>query len=111
MFMVPPQEDSRRSDDRRPADWARTHVGLRTIGVMKSPRDGTSSDASRRNSIKPAVRFVARRYWRALSVMTGSAFLGGMTEAVFLVLVTRAAFAITDGKDEIGVVAGWFVSV
>jgi ABC-type multidrug transport system fused ATPase/permease subunit len=42
--------------------------------------------------------------------MTASAFLGGMAEALFLVLVTRTAFAITDGDEEVGVVAGWFVS-
>jgi ABC-type multidrug transport system fused ATPase/permease subunit len=37
--------------------------------------------------------------------------LGGLLEAVFLVSITRAAFAITDGKDEFGLVAGWEVSV
>lgn len=34
-----------------------------------------------------------------------------MTEALFLITVTRAAFAITDGADRVGVVAGWFLPV
>ena len=39
------------------------------------------------------------------------AFLGGFAEAIFLVAVTRAAFAITDGKEKVGIVGGWFLSV
>jgi ATP-binding cassette subfamily B protein len=78
---------------------------------MMTARTADTSTAGPRNSIRPAVRFVATRYWRALSAMTGSAFLGGMAEALFLVLVTRAAFAITDGNDDVGVVSGWYISV
>ena len=50
---------------------------------------------SNRESIRPAVRFVAKPYRRALAAMTTIAFLGGTAEALFLVLVTRTAFAIT----------------
>jgi ABC-type multidrug transport system fused ATPase/permease subunit len=37
--------------------------------------------------------------------------MGGMLEALFLVVVTRAAFAITDGDDSVGVVAGRTVPI
>jgi ABC-type multidrug transport system fused ATPase/permease subunit len=36
---------------------------------------------------------------------------GGFVEALFLVIITRSAFAITDGRDRFGVVAGIDVSV
>jgi len=42
--------------------------------------------------------------------MTGLAFLGGMAEALFLVLVTRTAFAIAEGDDQVGVISGWYIS-
>ncbi len=37
--------------------------------------------------------------------------LGGLAEALFLVSITRAAFAITDGNDDFGLVAGREVTV
>jgi ABC-type multidrug transport system fused ATPase/permease subunit len=43
--------------------------------------------------------------------MASAAFLGGLAEALFLITVTRAAFAITGGKDRVGVVSNWFLSV
>ncbi len=43
--------------------------------------------------------------------MAATAFIGGLAEAVFLVAATRAAFAITDGKDEVGIIADQFFSV
>lgn len=43
--------------------------------------------------------------------MAGTAFLGGTAEALFLVTVTRAALAITEGNDKVGIVAGWYLSV
>jgi ABC-type multidrug transport system fused ATPase/permease subunit len=76
-----------------------------------SARTANASKRRQPNSIKPAVRFVAGRYWRALTTMTCSAFLGGMAEALFLVLVTRAAFAITDSGGEIDVVFEWSISI
>ena len=62
-------------------------------------------------AVRSAVRFAAQAYRRALAVLTVTAFLGGLAEALFLVTVTRAAFAITDGKDRVGVVSGWFLPV
>ena len=58
-----------------------------------------------------AVRFVVRGYERSVAVVAGAAFLGGLAEALFLVIVTRAAFAITNGHHEIGMVSGWSLSV
>lgn len=51
--------------------------------------------------------FVVRGRRRALAAMAMTAFVGGLVEAVFLVMVTRAAFAITDGDDTVGIVSGW----
>lgn len=58
-----------------------------------------------------AVRLILRGRYRALGLLATTSFIGGISEALFLVLVTRAAFAITDGRDRIGVVAAWYVSI
>jgi ABC-type multidrug transport system fused ATPase/permease subunit len=47
----------------------------------------------------------------AVGALAATSVLGGLVEALFLVSITRAAFAITDGDDEFGLVAGWEVSV
>lgn len=60
---------------------------------------------------RSAVSFVADGYHRAIALMAVTAFLGGVAEALFLITVTRSAFAITAGNDEVGIIAGWFLSV
>lgn len=60
---------------------------------------------------RSAISFAIDGHRRDLARMAGTAFLGGIAEAVFLVTVTRAAFAITDGESEVGIVGGWFLSV
>ncbi len=40
-----------------------------------------------------------------------TSFVGGVIEALFLVVVTRTAFAITDGADQVGLVAGRVASI
>jgi ABC-type multidrug transport system fused ATPase/permease subunit len=60
---------------------------------------------------KQAINWVTRGHRRGLVKMSLTAFLGGIAEALFLITVTRAAFAITNGRDEVGIVAGWFLSV
>ncbi len=40
-----------------------------------------------------------------------TSFVGGLLEALFLVVVTRSAFAITDGADAVGLVAGRMASI
>ena len=73
--------------------------------------------ASKNNSTpKPGsllvpLRFVLKGYHRALALVAAAALAGGLAEAVFLVTITRAALAITDGAERVGIVAGWFVSI
>ena len=57
------------------------------------------------------LRFVLKGYHRALALVAAAALAGGLAEAVFLVTITRAALAITDGAERVGIVAGWFVSI
>ena len=59
----------------------------------------------------PSVKFVVASNRRALAFMTATAFAGGVAEALFLITATRAAFAITDGDEEVGIVAGWFLPI
>jgi ABC-type multidrug transport system fused ATPase/permease subunit len=55
--------------------------------------------------------FVIRgRTWALASVAT-TAFAGGIAEALFLITVTRAAFAITDGRDSVGIISAKYLSV
>jgi ATP-binding cassette subfamily B protein len=58
-----------------------------------------------------ALRFVARGYGRRIAAIAATSFLGGLAEALFLITITRGAFAITDGADRVGVLAGWSLSV
>jgi ABC-type multidrug transport system fused ATPase/permease subunit len=55
--------------------------------------------------------FVVRGHGRAVAKIAATAFLGGVAEALFLVTVTRAAFAITDRNDRISVMSSWQLSV
>lgn len=63
------------------------------------------------DGVRPAARFVVLGHRRALAQLAATAFLGGVAEALFLITVTRAAFAITDGADRVGIVAGWYLTV
>jgi len=58
-----------------------------------------------------AVRFVTRGRRRALAIIGGVSFLGGMTEALFLVVATRTAFAITGKNERVGIAAGRYCTV
>lgn len=80
--------------------------------VQASPRlVGVDAVRPPAPGVRPAVRFVVTGYRRALASTTLTAFVGGVAEALVLIAATRAAFAITDGADRVGIVAGWFVSV
>lgn len=75
-----------------------------------------SGDASKSSQIGDIdhlspVGFVTRGRRGAIAAIAVTAFLGGMAEALFLVVVTRTAFAITDGADRVGVVGGRYLSV
>jgi ATP-binding cassette, subfamily B, bacterial len=75
------------------------------------PRSGTCSAPARRQTLRRAVTFVVRGYGRAILGIAATAFIGGLVEALFLITVTRAAFAISKGEDRIGVMSGWNLSV
>jgi ABC-type multidrug transport system fused ATPase/permease subunit len=63
-----------------------------------------SADSAFDDAITPWPLLSTRR--SAVTGLAVTAVLGGLTEALFLVVVTRAAFAITDGDDTFGLVAG-----
>ncbi len=44
--------------------------------------------------------------WRAIGSLSLFSVLGGLVEALFLVVVTRTGFAVTDGADQVDIVAG-----
>jgi ATP-binding cassette, subfamily B, bacterial len=64
-----------------------------------------------RMNLKSAADFVLHGYKRAIAGMAGVALAGGLAEAAFLILVTRAAFAITDGDSRIPVAGAWSLSI
>ena len=57
------------------------------------------------------VAFVLEGHRLAIARVALTSFVGGLTEALFLITVTRAAFAITAGKSEIGIIADRFLSI
>ncbi|CAB4862139.1 unannotated protein [freshwater metagenome] len=57
------------------------------------------------------LQFVVHGRRPALVGLAFTAFAGGIAEALFLVTVTRAAFAITDRKGRVGIVADRYLSV
>ena len=63
------------------------------------------------SGMRKGLRFVAAPYWRVLALMASVSFLGGTFEALFLVLVTRTAFAVTDGAEQVGILAGWSIGI
>ena len=75
------------------------------------PRSTAKSAPIRRESARSALRFALSGYGRSVTLIAVSAFVGGLVEALFLILVTRAAFAITNGDDGLSVVSGWRLSV
>jgi ABC-type multidrug transport system fused ATPase/permease subunit len=57
------------------------------------------------------VRLVISGYERAIAAIAITGFIGGLCEAVFLVAITRTAFAIKDGQERVGVLYGWSLSI
>lgn len=74
------------------------------MGIRRRP-DGEAGESKR-----SSLRYVVEGSRRRLAMLASTSFVGGLLEALFLVLVTRAAFAITEGNDRIGVVAGWYLT-
>jgi ATP-binding cassette, subfamily B, bacterial len=71
----------------------------------------TAKTAPVRREGRLAVRFALTGYGRSVAAIAASAFIGGLVEALFLIMVTRAAFAITNGEDGVSVVSGRVLSV
>jgi ATP-binding cassette subfamily B protein len=69
-----------------------------------------SRGAAARSQESP-IGFVVKGRRVALTRLAFTAFGGGLAEALFLVTVTRAAFAITDQKHKVGIVADWYLSI
>jgi ATP-binding cassette, subfamily B, bacterial len=57
------------------------------------------------------VRTLVRPHARRVTVLSLSSFAGGAVEAAFLVVVTRTALAIADGRDTAGLLAGRSLSI
>jgi ATP-binding cassette subfamily B protein len=62
-------------------------------------------------STERTLRTLLRRYRIRLGALSVAAFAGGTMEALFLVLLTRAALAISEGQDEFGAFAGISLTV
>jgi len=60
---------------------------------------------------RDTIRFVVAGHRRGLALLTATAFVGGLTEALFLVAVTKTAFAITQGDDRVGTIGSWDLSI
>src|SRR5437588_159416 len=74
-------------------------------------RSGGASKQTRPEGAKRAVAFVMQGYGRAIVGIAATAFVGGLVEALFLITVTRAAFAISKAESRIEFVAGRNLSV
>ncbi len=47
----------------------------------------------------------------SIAALAVTSLAGGVAEALFLVVITRAAFAITGGKEQVGILAGRYLSI
>jgi ATP-binding cassette subfamily B protein len=74
-------------------------------------RSEKASAPAMKTSVRRAAAFVLQGYGRAIAAITAIAFIGGVAEALFLVTITRAAFAIKDGQDGVTLASRWFVSL
>ncbi|MGH9896128.1 MAG: hypothetical protein ACREA0_29885, partial [bacterium] len=74
-------------------------------------RPAERSASKRTQSARHLVQFVTRGHERAIATIAVTAFLGGLCEALFLVTMTRTAFAIKDGQDGVGIVSGSSLSI
>src|SRR5436853_346907 len=68
-------------------------------------RSARPSALASRGTAKRTVAFVMRGYGPAIAGIATTAFVGGLVEALFLIIVTRAAFAISKTQSEVGIVA------
>lgn len=60
---------------------------------------------------RTSVKMVMKGHRRAMVGIAMTSFAGGLCEAVFLVVITRSAFAITAGRTRVGILGGHFLTV
>jgi ATP-binding cassette subfamily B protein len=97
--------------ERRSVRKRSTARSVESVDPMSQHDHQTQQRSGRTNSIRPALRAVLGGYRRAVATMAGASFLGGLAEALLLVTVTRVAFAVTDGRDRVGIVADRYLSI
>lgn len=51
-----------------------------------------------------------RARWRGFGILAGTSLASGLLEAAFLVVITRTGFAVSDGEERFGLIAGLDVS-
>lgn len=69
-----------------------------------------SSDSDQPD-VLPTIRWVLEGHRRRLVFLALTAFVGGVSEALFLVLVTKTGFAIADDESNVDLIAGRTVPV
>jgi ABC-type multidrug transport system fused ATPase/permease subunit len=60
---------------------------------------------------RSTISILIRGHRRLVALLAATSMVGGVAEAVFLVVLTRAAFAITAGQTEMGILAGRTLSI
>ena len=79
--------------------------------IVPKPRD-LDQALSPYAAVRPTgLRTLLHDRRRAVGSLAFSSGLGGVVEALFLVSITRAAFAITDSKERFTLVGSWEVGV
>ncbi|MGB8861964.1 MAG: ABC transporter ATP-binding protein [Ilumatobacteraceae bacterium] len=63
------------------------------------------------SSTRSTISTLLRGHRGLVALLAGASLIGGMAEAVFLVVLTRAAFAITAGQTRMGILAGRTLTV
>ena len=74
-------------------------------------RSGRTSARNRPESARRAISFVMPGYGRAIGGIAATAFVGGLVEALFLIIVTRAAFAVSKAEAQVAIGAGRNLSI
>src|SRR5438067_8789557 len=82
-------------------------------GAMRRDMKRSPSDPAHTSGKRPrrALKFVLVGHRRMIAMIATLAFVAGLLEALFLVMVTRAAFAVANGQDRIGILSGRSLSL
>lgn len=96
---------------RAPLDVRALYVGWLHDGLPGSGVPVSAESTAIPRALRRSVAFVIHGQRRAIAKIAVTSYLGGAAEAVFLIIVTRSAFAITDGAERVGIVAAWYLTV